>query len=96
LPRPLSEPSALSDKCTQQIMRQNTPMPKPALPVIPVTVLATRIGCSETTIRNAIKSGQLPAFKVGRRFMVIRAAADKFAKDWRATHKPKCDTRVPL
>jgi hypothetical protein len=64
-------------------------MPMSGLPVISVTVLATRIGCSETAIRNAIKSGHLPAFKAQRRFMIIRPTAESFARDWRATHKPK-------
>jgi hypothetical protein len=51
---------------------------------VSVAMLATTAACSETSIRNAVKSGDLPAIRIGRRLRVPHAAARKFVKTHRA------------
>ena len=42
------------------------------------TEIAARLGCSRSTVRNLIKAGKLPAFRVGKNWRVQRETLLKF------------------
>ncbi|ROR53274.1 excisionase family DNA binding protein [Luteococcus japonicus] len=53
--------------------------PKPAS--VTIAELAEQWGCSDKTVRRLISSGQLPAYRVGKRLIrILQEDADSFAR----------------
>jgi hypothetical protein len=54
---------------------------------VPIAALALTAACSETTIRNVISAGELSAILVNRKLRIPAAAARKFVRAWRKSHR---------
>lgn len=63
-------------------------------PYTPET-LADRWACSTETIRQLVKSGRLPGFRVGRMFRIPAAAVEEYERDAGASPRPGGASHLP-
>ncbi len=57
------------------------PAPRPPSQTVSVEYAASALGVGRTTVYNAIKRGELPVLRIGRRVVVRRATLDRLLAD---------------
>ena len=58
--------------------RREYPLPPPGRISLSLNEVCGMLGAGMTTVRKAIDAGQLPARKLGKKVIVLRADVDKF------------------
>ena len=58
--------------------RKEYPLPPPGRISLSLNEVCGMLGAGMTTVRKAIDAGQLPARKLGKKVIVLRADVDKF------------------
>jgi len=61
------------------------PIPEPGKACLSLAETCGLVGAGMTTVRKAIDTGQLPARKLGKRVIVLRADVDQFLKNLPST-----------
>lgn len=67
------------------------PTPKPPSQTISVELAAALLGVGRTTLYQAIRRGELPVLRIGRRVVVRRATVARLLADPAALPRPVAD-----